>query len=514
MSSQSLIILDQDNYRQYSMSISDVSMHSLWDHLRVLYPDIECYSTFKDYNAYVSNDHDTHPSINTTTTLPNERVGALSRIRVDLTYTNSVQRISEYRNKLYDPEAHLEKTTNPLPIAVRYINDDGDHYVEHYPFQAQVTFSDQRRKPYITEAQQIKIWIPWTMMRINLQNSSYQYMYAAGRSLMSMDDHYFVSPFPNTYPEGNICWSNSLIAYENMTYDYNLNGYNIDLKTFYSIAFNEYFSGGWNTDLSLLLVNTLDSQYHLFYKHFDQLPMIKTMMHPTTEYIQEHLPRLSAARRRMMSQGLQAQMNSRLKSTAYILYMMSTFTLEETLQFWNEIISLKDKFNSTTYSIKSFDELVAKDNQTHSLNSNSFYHDGITWSDLSTPVTQQDPLLVSQQQDIFNQNMYTYVYNISSTPSAASCLLRYFPSQLGDTQLFYTREIHNQMCVDFVNTGLNNLDHCHLYLVDHTNQSWTKMVIPNTEIQQHNQLPSVYQVDITVLHHALSRHRGLVPTEA
>lgn len=434
----------------------------------------------------------------------------MNRTRSDLVYKNSIERISAYRNQLHNPKVQLEKAVNTLPIAVRYITEDNTHFVEHYPFQATVTFSDQRRKPYITEAQQIKIWIPWTLMKINLQNNSYQYMYAAGQSLMSMEDNYFVGPFPNTYAEGNICWSNSLTPYDGMTFDYDINGYGVDLKTFYSIAFNEYFSGGWNTDLGSMLANMLHYQYSAFYRNIESLPMIHRLMCPTAEYVNERLPQLTAARRRMMSGGLSSLMQSRLKSTAYVLYMLSTFTLEETLQFWNEITSLKNTHNIGTSSIQKFSDIAIP--RPYPSHHSSFSIDGVEWGNISSTVSQRDPLLTSEMQNsISNRFMYTYMYNFPPGSNDTSVnSLRSFSTAVAEGHLFYTRELQNEMYADFVETGLNDLLHHHLYMVNIADHSWAKIVVPNSEMPHSTTISSQQRIDTGMLHHAFLAQHNIV----
>lgn len=502
MSSETLILIDEHNYRQYNLSIEELSFNQNWQYFQTIYPHLAPYSQFSTYWQYVC-DHNEGSVIGDVVTLPNERFGVLSRIHVNPVYQNSLTRISTYHNSRANPVTQLDETKNPMPIAVRYINQNGDHFIEHYPFQTTVTFSDQRRKPYITEAQQIQIWIPWTLMQINMQQGGYQYLYAAGHSLMSNDDPYFVAPFPNTYAEGNICWSNSLADYEGMAFDYTNHSYGVDLKTFYSIAFNEYFSGGWNTDLGSTLANTLYYHYSLYCNRFDEFPMLKQFVRPTAEYVNEHLPQLTAARRRMIANGLLASMQSRLKSTAYVLYMLSTFTLEETLQFWNEITSLKSLPNAHMVSIKKFENLITNTSSATA----PMELNGFDWGNINTNIVQSHPLMTNQIQDaVSNRPMYVYMYNLTPGHNDANMLLRHATVSMAYSSVYFIKEMHNQMCIDFVRTGLHDFENRYLYMVDYANKTWTKILIPESERIESELLSMQQKYDLNVAMHALAAH--------
>lgn len=325
------------------------------------------------------------------------RVYCLMRLTATQYYDNTVPRLVSALNRTSSNTPPSEQA-NLHPIAVRYLETNGTTYVERFPFQMTVSLSDANRKPYIEKDHDIRIWIPWTLSTLSPFASGMS-VYYSDHSLQSFDDFYIVGAMPNTYSEGNICWGDSLRDQPQLLQLQRSDDY--DLKHSFNHLFNEYFNGGWNTDLGSNLFRTvtslLQSNYQLLTTD-SRFAMVHQFVFPTTDYINERLPHVSAARRRMLAQGMTAVAGySHIKQLAYVLYMLSTFSLEDTLEFYRQLFLLQQQILTTNphhapYNIYSFGTLLSRNQHHNSIDDGVF-----DWHRLfANPLGASDSLFASR----------------------------------------------------------------------------------------------------------------------
>lgn len=276
-------------------------------------------------------------------------------------FQTSLQSFFDYKSTLDNPfELSL-----PNPIAVRYVSLDGTHFIERPPFQIEVDFSVNYSKT--KSMPPVKIWIPWTLFVLNPSTPQDSYIYFSHKSLSSMEDVYLNCPLPNIYNDSRICYSNSL---------YHLDYTSTDVRYLYSTLFNEYMSGGWNLDLpSSLEYIFRQIAYHQFSytndnieERFKNIPTIRKFFYPdldkikssysgrlTSSYINKYFKESNYIHR------VNNITSNRLTFFKYFFLVMSSFTLEETLQFYHEIFN---HFVEKPNSISSFSEIVKRNSFT------------------------------------------------------------------------------------------------------------------------------------------------------
>ena len=138
---------------------------------------------------------------------------------------------------------------DPYPVAVRYVSEDGTYFIERPPFQVSVNFKESytssKSKSIVLDNQNIRIWIPWTITTVNMnslnRNNDIK-IFFSDTQLIDNDTKYHICVLPNTYANSNICFANSL---HGIREDID----NLSLNEYYSSVFNEYMSGGWNTEI-------------------------------------------------------------------------------------------------------------------------------------------------------------------------------------------------------------------------------------------------------------------------
>lgn len=136
------------------------------------------------------------------------------------------------------------------PIAVRYTNNRDVWIIERPPFQANVTFKSARSNSSLQKSSTYQIWMPWTVMVLNVNFSSSYYsarLLFNDKPLESFDDKLMSCFFPNMYNDARMCLNQTSV--ELQQYLASTNSYNI--STVYNYIINDYMSGGWNTDLGV-----------------------------------------------------------------------------------------------------------------------------------------------------------------------------------------------------------------------------------------------------------------------
>lgn len=270
---------------------------------------------------------------------------------LDEIYSNDTTLLARHHNQVNTTHT-LPTDAAPYPIAVRYVASNGTIFVERFPFQITVDLFDSNRKAYIKREDNIKIWVPWTMTRI-VPNSWDTQIYYSSHSLTDFSDPYFAGALPNAYDNGSICWGRSMAAHPSLTINSVTNQMEASVSEQFTTLFNEYFGGGWNTDLSPRLYYAVCHYLSLPASVRSRYPMIERFVAPDPEYITARFGHISAPRRRLLSSGFYSLSGSTLKQFAYTLYMLSDFTLEETLQFYAEIME------ANSSSATSFEQIAS-----------------------------------------------------------------------------------------------------------------------------------------------------------
>ena len=236
-------------------------------------------------------------------------------------------------------------SSNPYPIATRYIDTNGTYYIERPPFQANIDFkkggASSRTKKRLTD---IKVWIPWTLFVFN-PKAQKNAMYFSHKSLTTVNDMYFATYLPNSYQDGSICYSSSIsLIPEYSTFS------SLSVAQIYSFYINEYFAGAWNSDLSNPWSAFLHSVYLFIHSYFPQdeylYPMIKKLCNPSNE----ELKKIFGSKTSYINYAIAAKLNNPIsipiqscdytEAHQYILTMLSTFSLEEILNLLEEYSSI------------------------------------------------------------------------------------------------------------------------------------------------------------------------------
>jgi hypothetical protein len=118
--------------------------------------------------------------------------------------------------------------------------------------------------------------------------------------------------------------------------------------------FNEFVSGGWNTDLlpnfsSLYPFNELSEEVQ------NEYPMISKFFSVTSDEIVKANPNIRKSSINGLVQ-MKGRYSSRVNQFKYMFLAMSTFTLEETLAFYAEIESISVK--NLSHNVISFENIV------------------------------------------------------------------------------------------------------------------------------------------------------------
>lgn len=425
--------------------------------------------------------------------------------KIQKSYENTLVNLCAHVNSISNPALSVDSDSSPYPIAVRYIHQNGAHFIERYPFKTQVTFSDSNRKPYITESENISIWIPWTISEMN-QNHFGMKIYYSSKSLSSMSDLYVSGAMPNAYIAGNICWGTSLANLPTIFNEDSQPSFSTNIKSAFSILFNEYFSGGWNTDLGSHIYNLV---YEIVSSSFDkdQFPMINRLAFPSNKYIKDHFSHIKQSRRNMISRGLLEYYDNRLKHGAYILYMLSSFTLEETLAFYQELSLITTRQNYYANSVLSFEKIV--DNCTQSSSSSNYYYNNGTFDfyKMNTPPAQRNLYLRSLQQfDNFDTPLYVYYYNVPTLTDRSYGNYTVDPSSYHFIPRVFVGPLINKVFLDFIDFHYEVNDQYPIYMVDLEHLSYSKFTVP---VESNHRLLSHDDRSLNAFHHAFSSHYNL-----
>ena len=232
----------------------------------------------------------------------------------------------------------IDSLNGPYPIAVRYM-DKGVFLVERPPFQMKIDYSPTKSNRVRRPIKPVTVWVPWTVSVYNLSSdvntmlNSYK-IYFNDSSISSLEDRLITNYFCNVYGDGKICLGRSAQGVQDKLQNNEIT----DFATLHSYMFNEYFSGGWNTDLGsnlYSLMKTIDSSYMIKdYTDLSDSSIDARAKKLKLKFFKSHHPAYEIA-------------NS--------FYNLSLLSLEETL---NMVTEVKQKH---FHQVKTINSIVASD---------------------------------------------------------------------------------------------------------------------------------------------------------
>lgn len=246
--------------------------------------------------------------------------------------------ISEsYALSLKDVYQNYKKNTSPLenkeiyPIAVRYIDENNTYYIERPPTYTEVSFALKPGKNIST-----KIWIPWTMFVVNEKDHYNTFLFFSSQQLQSMQSKYTPALTPNIYSQGKVCYGAS---FHKMDLEVD------NIRTLYATLYNEYMSGGWNSDIGPniepLMYHNTTTILQSSKKNINDIPSIIKFIETDAEEVRKYNPHLSLAK---IENILDINHNSFeiMKRKMFLAFFlkMSTFSLQETLDFYQELFNI------------------------------------------------------------------------------------------------------------------------------------------------------------------------------
>jgi len=239
----------------------------------------------------------------------------------------------------YNNSFAFNDSTDINPTSLRYFSSNGTIYVERPPFKAIVNYKPVRASGTTKHIESYEIWVPWTLTRIStseyhhLSDRSFRIYFSSSPLTDTSDDQYVPCMFPNSYTDGTICFSNSLQEIPDFESQ--------SIRYIYSMMINEYISGGWNLDLGLPVLQNSVLNPSDTYKEYCR---------PTYNSLLARFPDLTDSKiATLKSQSLSSSGSAHSK---YFFKMMSSFNLEETLDFYSSFERMSfDKINSTNQSL-------------------------------------------------------------------------------------------------------------------------------------------------------------------
>jgi hypothetical protein len=257
-------------------------------------------------------------------------------------------------NELFTLSREGRKNTLPkdiFPIAVRYITNNGEYIIERPPFKAKVDF---RVNGSNKVSQEVEFWVPWTLTVIDPQQINKTRIYFGSKQLSSNDDLYISSTLPNSFASGGICFGGSLNTDE-ITQATN----EFELRQLYSLILNEYMTGGWNIDLDCNM-----RIYTSYFKYLEEDSMEYKYHNVSVEDIKNKYPRMKLSAINKLILEHQTSHYNRINEFKYMFFALSTFTLEETLQLYDELIDA-NKDSSHCYKFTDIVNGIDNDIQTN-----------------------------------------------------------------------------------------------------------------------------------------------------
>lgn len=257
----------------------------------------------------------------------------------------------------------FSSSTNILPYFVRYVDQQNNIYIETPPFKINVDFKLGSASDKAKKIEPLEIWVPWCLTKLQLSGNNSVLNRASiyfSDTPLSFDEdaRYIPCYLPNTYTDGSICFSNSLSTMPIESYQ--------GIRYLYSLILNEYMSGGWNLDLELSI---RFYSYSLANNDVDNT-IFKEYCYPNKYSLKKRFPEFSDSKIQSLLKPSSNPLH-RANYSKYFFYMLSSFTLEETLSF---VKSLK---SSSYHNCTTFSKMIGKSEDNNISNHSYFNNEDI-----------------------------------------------------------------------------------------------------------------------------------------
>lgn len=285
---------------------------------------------------------------------------------------------------------NLSTTISPdslslFPIATRSIINENCIVVERSPFKISGDFKTSgsyrngRMYPY-------EIWIPWTLTIID-KYTRRVVIYFSSEPADSPTARYIPCVLPNIYADGSVCFNSSLENADLSSDD--------DFRDYFFKVINEYYSGGWNTDLyssSLKNLSLRDIESKSFaYRNF----LVPEYSHYKNKYTPSKFKSLTSRNDRFLNTYSTSMLYK------YFFEVLSTYDLKNTLDFYDDLID-----SQPSSQVKSYQEIINISSNTI----NNYNHTNL-FANLRDSSFQSNLISESYPSDfpvikIFNTNSY------------------------------------------------------------------------------------------------------------
>lgn len=158
----------------------------------------------------------------------------------------------QFQDIVFPPNNLFNKLdSTPLPIAVRALSKN-QYVIERPPFKTTVRLTPKRAARVQKESPIIcEVWIPWTLSFLTMVNPDTQMpsmeIYYNDGPISSLNDSIIGAWTPNIFGHNGVCWgqtgANWFEDVRNKVVD------PTDVGQVYHYLINDYYGGGWNTDL-------------------------------------------------------------------------------------------------------------------------------------------------------------------------------------------------------------------------------------------------------------------------
>lgn len=235
-----------------------------------------------------------------------------------------------------------------LPMAVRHYSESSSsswYLVERPPFKTKIDFSTSKsynKRKINKHIQNLEIWIPWTLVAIHIPNNTRLmgqmkfHIYMNDSQLNSFDEPVIPCFFPNSSTQnGSICIGDTLGRHVFEESDFSI-------KEISNLIFNDYFTGGWNSDIlsSILYTEVFIDIFQKLEDEQDKFYLSSSL--PNLYHELKKASRTSTKNPSVATYGMP-------QNYVDFFYAYSFMTLDQVLLYFNQ---LKQKKSSATSSIR------------------------------------------------------------------------------------------------------------------------------------------------------------------
>lgn len=385
-----------------------------------------------DWSEYLSICGERYPQ---TTPYMHHFDGTVYNIKnVPLFYNLIIENVCEISSadflKIQLEQSAIKPPSEFYPIAVRYINSDGVYFIERPPFQVTLNMRSTNNKSSDKKIPPVTFWVPWTIVAFFPKTQEFR-LYFSYKSLDSMEDTYIVSPLPNTYSDGRICFGNSIYGMSGLIPDIDSS----DIRSAYSVMFNEFMNGGWNYDLSPNILRFIhqirqDNTLEFLEKEY---PAIFNFLNPNMDDIKAKISNLTKAQARTMGVTAEYLRNSwgvnNYQLYRYFFNVLSTYSLEETLEFYREIhdcllknYNIKNKYSymNNIFTFEEVSKICSNQNDKVLTTYKSLHHE--LYSHISNKRIEDLPRKYAANETLTNIAFVNYEESLKITSNPAQVI--------------------------------------------------------------------------------------------